>query len=99
MGCQARGRPEVAADFIASRDFGLSRIAEISFDAARELELPARTLESYLRHNIDFSLDAENRRGLELCFDQAEKLGLIPRAKPLEWASHGMNAMSVPAKS
>ena len=91
--------PEVAADFIASRDFGLSRIAEISFDAARELELPARTLESYLRHNIDFSLDAENRRGLELCFDQAEKLGLIPRAKPLEWASHGMNAMSMPAKS
>jgi len=91
--------PEVTADFIASRDFGLSRIAEISLDAARDLELPARTLESYLRHNIDFSLDAENRRGLELCFDRAEKLGLIPRAKPLEWASHGMNAMPVPAKS
>ena len=90
--------PEVTADFIASRDFGLSRIAEISFDAARDLKLPARALESYLRHNIDFSLDAENRRGLELCFDRAEKLGLIPRAKPLEWA-YGMNAMPVPAKS
>src|SRR6266550_4136128 len=67
--------PEVTADFFASRDFGLSRIPEICFGAARELELPEHTLESYLRHNIDFSLDAENRRGLESYFEHAEKLG------------------------
>ena len=80
------GTSEVAADFLASRDFGLSRIPEICFDAARELELPQPALESYLRHNIDFSLDEENRRGLELYFAHAAQLGLIPRAKPLEWA-------------
>jgi len=79
--------PEVTADFLASREFGLSRIAEISFDAARELELPQSALGSYLRHNIDFSLDAENRRGLELYFAHAAKLGLIPQAKPIEWAT------------
>ena len=78
--------PELTADFLASWDFGLSRIPEICFDAERELELPQRTLESYLRHNIDFSLDEENRRGLELYFAHAARLGLIPRAKPLEWA-------------
>ena len=78
--------PEVATDFLASRDFGLSRISEICFDAARELELPQPALESYLRHNIDFSLDGENRRGLELYFAHAAKLGLLPQAKPLEWA-------------
>ncbi len=78
--------PEVTADFIASRDYGVSRIPEICFDAARELELPQRTLESYLRHNIDYTLDAENRRGLELYFGRAHKLGLIPQAKPIEWA-------------
>jgi len=78
--------PEVAADFLASRDFGLSRISEICFDAARELELPQPALESYLRSNIDFSLDEENRRGLELYFAHAAKLGLFPQAKPLEWA-------------
>jgi chorismate dehydratase len=78
---------EVAADFLASRDFGLSRIPEICFDAARELELPQPALESYLRRNIDFSLDEENRRGLELYFAHAAKLGLIPQAKPLEWAA------------
>lgn len=90
--------PQVAADFIASRDFGMSRISEISIDVARELELPAQALESYLRHNIDFSLDAENRRGLDLYYEHAAKLGLIPKAKTIEWASLGMKAMPVPAK-
>jgi chorismate dehydratase len=79
--------PEVTADFLASRDFGLSHIPEICFAAARELELPQRTLESYLRGNIDFSLDEENRRGLDLYFTHAAKLGLIPQAKPLDWAA------------
>jgi chorismate dehydratase len=79
--------PEVAADFLASREFGLSRIAEISLAAARELELPQRALESYLLENIDFSLDKENRHGLELYFAHAAKLGLIPQAKLIEWAA------------
>ncbi len=87
--------PEVAADFLASRDFGLSRIPEISFDAARELELPQRTLESYLRHNIDFSLDAENRHGLELYFAYAANLGLIPQAQPIEWATAKAEAVKL----
>jgi chorismate dehydratase len=87
--------PEVTADFLASRDFGLSRLPEICFDAARELELPERTLESYLRHNIDFSLDEENRHGLELYFTYAAKYGLIPQAKPLEWAATKAEAVKL----
>jgi chorismate dehydratase len=77
--------PEVTADFLASRDFGLSRIAEISYDASLELELPAQAIETYLRHNIDFSLDPENRRGLDLYYQHAARLGLIPKARPIEW--------------
>ncbi len=87
--------PEVAADFLASRDFGLSRIPEISFDATRELELPATALESYLRNNIDFFFDAENRRGLELYFAHAAKHGLIPQAKPIEWAATKAEAVKL----
>ncbi len=87
--------PEVAADFLASRDFGLSRIPEICFDPARELELPQRTLESYLRSNIDFSLDAENRRGLELFFAYAANLGLILQAQPIEWATARAEAVKL----
>src|SRR5712692_11670869 len=87
--------PDVTVDFLASRDLGMSRIAEISLDAARELELPQPALESYLRHNIDFSLDPENRRSLELYFAHAAKLGLIPRAKPLEWAATKAEAVKL----
>ena len=86
---------ELTADFIASRDYGMLRIAEICFDAARQLELPASALESYLRHNIDFSLDAENCRGLQLYFDHAAILGLIPHAKPLEWAAAKREAVNL----
>ena len=75
---------DVTADFVDSRDFGLAHISEISFDAARELELPAPALESYLRRNIDFSLDAENLRGLNLYYEYSARLGLIPQAKPVE---------------
>lgn len=88
---------EVAADFAASREFGLSQISEISFDAARELKLPQRALELYLRQNIDFSLDPENRQGLELYYEYAARLGLIPEARPIEWFPR-MKAVPVPAK-
>ena len=91
--------PEVIADFTTSRDFGLARIAEISLDAARELELPQQALESYLRHNIDFTLGAKNRLGLELYFQYAANLGLIPQARPIEWAhakSEGLRASAKP---
>ena len=79
--------PEVLADFAASRNFGLAQIPAICHEAARELELPQPALESYLRQNIDFSLGEENRRGLERYFQEAAKLGLIPREKKIDWAT------------
>jgi chorismate dehydratase len=91
--------PEVIADFGASRDFGLARITEISLAAARELELPQQALESYLRHNIDFTLGAENRLGLDSYYQYAANLGLIPQARPIEWArakSEGLHASAKP---
>jgi chorismate dehydratase len=87
--------PEVLADFSASRNFGLTQLAAISLAAARELELPQQALESYLRHNIDFSLGEENRRGLERYFQEARKLGLIPRDKKIAWASETKEAVSI----
>jgi chorismate dehydratase len=81
--------PEVLADFAASRAYGISQIAEIAREAERDLGLPAAALAGYLRDNIDFSLDAENRKGLDHYFARAAALGLIPRAKPVEWALDG----------
>ncbi len=90
--------PELTEDFTASRDLGLAHIAEICAGASRELELPQQALESYLRENIDFFLDAENRRGLELYYEHAAKLGLIPRAKPAEWAPLVIKTMPAPVR-
>jgi chorismate dehydratase len=90
--------PELLADFSASRDFGLSQIAAICLEAARELKLPQPVLESYLRHNIDFSLGEENRRGLERYFHEAAKLDLIVQEKKIEWATMTKEAAQVSAK-
>ena len=79
--------PAVVADFLASKEYGLARIAEIAEAAALKLDLPAPALETYLRENIDFSLDEENLGGLELYFQQCTEAGMIPCARPLEWAS------------
>jgi len=79
-------RPEVVADFLASREYGLTRIPEIAAKAAGQLDLPARELEKYLRENIQFSLDQENRQGLELYFRLCAEAGLTPQAKALEFA-------------
>jgi len=86
---------ELTADFLASRDFGLSHLNEISYEAAQDLELPQRALESYLRNNIDYSLDAENRGGLELYFKHAAELGLIPQAGAIPWAAAKSEAVKL----
>jgi chorismate dehydratase len=79
--------PAVVADFLAAKEYGLAHIADIAEGASLKLELPARPLERYLRENIDFSLDAENLAGLELYFKQCAEAGLIPRARPIEFAA------------
>jgi len=79
--------PEVVSDFLASKQYGIDHIEEIAEAAADELELPAAALERYLGKSIDFSLDEENRAGLELYFRRCAEAGLIPRARPLEFAA------------
>jgi chorismate dehydratase len=79
--------PEVVADFLASKEYGLAHIGEIAEAASLKLDLPPSDLESYLRDAIDFSLDAANLEGLDLYFRQCAAAGLIPRARPIEFAS------------
>jgi chorismate dehydratase len=91
--------PEVIADFAASRKHGLARIAEISKAAAPQLNLLPAVLASYLSWNIDYSLDAENRQGLELYYQRAAHLGLIPQAKPIDWAFDASSIKRAGARS
>ncbi len=79
--------PEIAADFEASKQFGLRHISDIAEAASLKLDLPAPALEAYLRENIDFSLDEENLAGLNLYFEKCAAAGLIPRLRPLRFVS------------
>ena len=90
---------EVLQDFAASRDFGLARIAQISEVAERELKLPAAALVSYLRRNIDYSLDEENRRGLEHFFARAAALGLISANRQMVLGGEAQALRQTVAKS
>jgi chorismate dehydratase len=84
--------PEVVADFQASKQYGLERIEEIAEAASIKLDLPASSLESYLRDNIDYSLGEENLAGLKLYYEKCAAAGLIPRARPIEFAALPANA-------
>ena len=86
--------PEVLADFQASKQYGLSHIDEIAEDAALSLDMPPRYLGTYLRENIDFSLDEDNLSGLRHYFDLCAAAGLIPSARPIEFAEMPEHAMA-----
>jgi len=87
--------PEVAADFSDSLAYGLAHLSEICAEASRELQLPEKELSLYLRTNIDYSLDAENLKGLMEYFAHAARLGLIPKLNALDILS----SPSIPAPS
>lgn len=78
-------RQALAKDFLDSRDAGLRHLEDIARRAAPQLELAGGQLERYLRHSVDFTLDAPQCAGLESFFRLAQELGLIERARPLEF--------------
>ena len=79
--------PEVVADFQASKEYGVRRAREIAEAASIKLELPVSELESYLTDNVRFDLDDRYLAGLNLYFEKAAELGLIPHNKPIEFAA------------
>ncbi len=79
--------PEVVADFRAAADYGRARIVEISELAEARVNMPSKSVATYLMENIDYTLDAENLAGLRLYFEKAAAAGLIPAVRPMEFAS------------
>jgi len=66
----------LVADFLASRDIGLTQIPQIAAEAAREMRLPEKELRLYLEKNIDYTLDQENFQGLQRFWHLSSALGL-----------------------
>ena len=77
---------DVIADFLASRDFGVTQIPQIATEAAQKMHLPEKELRLYLEENIDYSLDPENLLGLERFFREGEALNLVGALQPISIA-------------
>ena len=85
-GHEEAGLERFCADFEASRDYGLQHIDDIARDYAPRLGLTAEAVEVYLRENIDYSLDEENCKGLQLFYRLAHEIGIIPGINELHFA-------------
>jgi len=76
----------VAEVFRASRDAGLAHLQEIADEWSRRLELAPDFITSYLTENIQYSLGAENIAGMQLFFEMAAELKVLPLAPELRFA-------------
>lgn len=75
----------IARIFQESRDHGLQHVPEITRSWAGRLGLSEKTIHEYLTHNIDYSLDEENLRGLKLFYRYAEECDVLPGAPELKF--------------
>jgi chorismate dehydratase len=91
--------PEVVADFQASKRYGLEHVREIAEAASIKLDLPPSALERYLTDNIHFDLDEDNLAGLRLFHEKAAEAGLIPRARPIEFAAAAAGEDTTPGRA
>jgi chorismate dehydratase len=73
-------------DFEASRDYGLQHLDDIAREYAPKLGLSPQAVKVYLKENIDYSLDEENLKGLQLFYRLAREIGIIPREKEIQFA-------------
>ena len=83
-GFDARGSLQ---DLLESKRQGLAELEAIAREAAVELELPASDLESYLRSNISYDLEAPELRALWLFYRLARESALVETAR--EVRMHG----------
>ena len=73
---------------------------ELAARCVDDLQLPLTDLLDYLRVNVNYELDEENRAGLHRYFELAAKHGLIAEAQPLrflriaEGQAHGVQALA-----
>ena len=76
----------IVADFQASRDYGLAHVDDIASEYAPRLGLTCEAVKVYLRENIDYSLNEENCKGLELFYSLAHEVGVIPVKREILFA-------------
>jgi chorismate dehydratase len=69
----------------SARDHGLETLEKISSEQARQYDLSADECLRYLRDNLHFDLGAEEKSGMDLFFQYAADLLLIPQPIQLQF--------------
>ncbi len=69
----------------SARDRGLDQISEIAAEQAPCYNLSHQECLKYLRDNLHFALGAEEKSGMDLYFQYAAKLSLIPESLRLQF--------------
>lgn len=72
-------------DFQAAKQEGLGKLEELAASYAAELQFPYDDLLSYLRENVNYDLDGENRAGMRQYFEFAYDAGLLAELRPLDF--------------
>ncbi len=85
-GHEDAGLGRFGEDFEASRDYGLQHLDDIAREYAPKLGLAREAVKVYLKENIDYSLDEENLKGLQLFYRLAHEIGIIPGEKEIQFA-------------
>lgn len=68
-----------------ARDRGVTNIEAISNEQAPKYDLSYDECKKYLRENLHFYLGPDEKTGLEMYFEYAAKLSLIPQPKQLQF--------------
>lgn len=79
---------QLVRDFLAAKEEGLRHLSELAARCTEELHLPIADLLDYLRINVNYELDEENRAGLHRYYELAAAHGFIKQALPLRFLQH-----------
>ena len=78
---------ELVKQFQQATAYALEHMEEITRSEVKRTGLTCSLIREYLTKNIDFSLGAENLKGLRLFYRLAQEMGLTNGTRPLEFIS------------
>jgi len=90
-----RALGELRQDFAESCAYGLNHLDDIADACAPLSGLTPEQVKIYLTQNIDYTLDEENLKGLNLFYRLADELGITENEKELRFAEPVSRPMGV----
>lgn len=75
-------------DFQVAKLEGIGKLEELAATYAAQLQFPYEDLLSYLRENVNYDLDDENRAGMQQYFEFAYEADLLAELRPLDFLAN-----------